>query len=461
MDRVLTHPKAEYAPNRPLSIAIVGSGIAGMSAAWLLSQRHDVTLYEQDKRLGGHTNTIDVTVDDRRHPVDTGFIVYNEQNYPNLTALFHHLGVATQPTDMSFGVSLDDGNLEYASMGLRGLFAQYRNAVRPRFWMMIRDLVRFYREAPLSVAASGSISLGHYLERHGYGRAFRDDHLLPMAAAIWSAPARALLDYPAEAFIRFCDNHGLLELHERPQWRTVVGGSKSYIARLTAAYADNVRLSSGVRAIARAADSVRITDATGKCEAYDHVVIAAHADQALTLLADATPNERDLLSAFRYERNLAVLHTDAAFMPQRRNAWACWNYIGRRDANSGEKLCVTYWMNRLQNIESSRPIFVTLNPAIFPRADTILHTEDYQHPIFDHATNAAQRRLWSLQGANRTWFCGAYFGAGFHEDGLQAGLAVAESLGGVRRPWTVANESARIVVDESLRSGGPGVDRAA
>ena len=461
MDRALTQTKAVCAPNRPLSIAIVGSGISGMSAAWLLSQRHNVTLYEQDRRLGGHTNTIEATIDGRRHPVDTGFIVYNEQNYPNLTALFRHLGVATQPTDMSFGVSLDNGRLEYASMGLRGLFAQYRNAIRPRFWMMIRDLIRFYREAPRSVAASGSISLGNYLERHGYGRAFRDDHLLPMAAAIWSAPARALLDYPAEAFIRFCDNHGLLELHERPQWRTVVGGSKSYVAQLTAAYADRVRLNSGVQNIARTEGGVLITDVSGKRETFDHVVIAAHADQALTMLADPTPNERELLSAFRYERNLAVLHTDDAFMPQRRNAWACWNYIGLRDTNSGEKRCVTYWMNRLQNIDSSRPIFVTLNPAIFPRAETIVHTENYHHPIFDQATNAAQRRLWSLQGANRTWFCGAYFGAGFHEDGLQAGLAVAECLGGVRRPWSVANESARIVVDESLRIAGSGVGRAA
>ena len=423
-----------------------------MSAAWLLSQRHKVTVYEQDGRLGGHTNTVEVDLDGVRHPVDTGFIVYNEQNYPNLTALFRHLGVETRASDMSFGVSLDDGRLEYGSVGWRGLFAQYRNAVNPRFWSMMRDLVRFYREAPAYVGASDSISLGGYLERHGYGRAFRDDHLLPMAAAIWSAPAHALLDYPAEAFIRFCENHGLLELASRPQWRTVIGGSKSYVERLTRIYGERVRLQCGIKGIARTAAGVLVTDATGRTEMFDHVVIATHADQALEMLDDATVRERDLLSVFRYERNVAVLHTDLAFMPRRRGAWSSWNYLGRRDDAAGEKLCVTYWMNNLQGIVSERPLLVTLNPATAPRSETVLHSEVYQHPIFDNATSAAQKLLWSLQGSNRTWFCGAYFGAGFHEDGLQAGLAVAESLGGVRRPWTVANESGRIVVDETLRA---------
>lgn len=423
-----------------------------MSAAWLLSQSHKVTVYEQDGRLGGHTNTVEVDLDGVRHPVDTGFIVYNEQNYPNLTALFRHLDVETRASDMSFGVSLDDGRLEYGSVGWRGLFAQYRNVVNPRFWSMMRDLVRFYREAPAYVGASDSISLGRYLELHGYGRAFRDDHLLPMAAAIWSAPAHALLDYPAEAFIRFCENHGLLELARRPQWRTVIGGSKSYVERLTRIYGDRIRLQCGVKGIARTAAGVMVTDVAGRTEMFDHVVIATHANEALAMLDDATVRERDLLSAFRYERNLAVLHTDLSFMPRRRGAWSSWNYLGRRDDAAGEKLCVTYWMNNLQGIVSERPLLVTLNPATAPRSETVLHSEVYQHPIFDNATSAAQKLLWSLQGNNRTWFCGAYFGAGFHEDGLQAGLAVAESLGGVRRPWTVANESGRIVVDETLRA---------
>jgi len=451
MDRVLDRLSPHLSPIKPLNIAVIGSGISGMSAAWLLSQRHNVTVYERDGRLGGHTNTIDVELNGIQHNVDTGFIVYNERNYPNLTALFRHLDVETRPTDMSFGVSLDGGRLEYGSVGLRGLFAQYRNVVSPRFWSMMRDLVRFYREAPAFVGDGEAISLGGYLERHGYGRAFRDDHLLPMAAAIWSAPAHELLDYPAEAFIRFCDNHGLLELADRPQWRTVVGGSRSYIAKLTALYGERVRLHSGIKNIVRMADGVRITDMTDRTETFDHVVIATHANQALAMLDDASSRERDLLSVFRYERNFAILHTDLALMPRRRRAWSSWNYLGRRDDASNEKLCVTYWMNKLQGIVSERELLVTLNPAVAPRADTVLHSETYEHPIFDGATSAAQKLLWSLQGTNRTWFCGAYFGAGFHEDGLQAGLAVAEALGEVRRPWTVANESGRIVIDDTLR----------
>ena len=437
--------------NTPLNIAVIGTGISGMSAAWLLSQSHRVTVYEQDARIGGHTNTIDVSIHGNAHRVDTGFIVYNEQNYPNLTALFRHFDVETQPTDMSFGVSLDGGRLEYSSAGWRGLFAQYRNAISPRFWSMMRDLVRFYREAPAYAGALETLSLGDYLERNRYGRAFRDDHLLPMAAAIWSAPAHALLEYPAEAFIRFCENHGLLELSQRPQWRTVVGGSRTYAEKLTGQYGDRIRVNSGVRAISRSANGVRVRDVTGRIETFDHVVIATHANQALAMLEDAGDQEIQLLSAFRYERNLAILHADPAFMPRRRDTWSSWNYLGWRNGAAGEKLCVTYWMNKLQNISSERPLFVTLNPAVEPRADTIMHSEVYQHPIFDCAANTAQKVLWSLQGVNRTWLCGAYFGAGFHEDGLQAGLAVAEALGGVRRPWTVANESGRIVIDETLR----------
>ncbi len=435
-----------------------------MAASWLLSQRHKVTVYEQADRLGGHSNTVEAEINGMRHAVDTGFIVYNEPNYPNLTALFRHLEVETKPTDMSFGVSLDDGALEYGSDGLRALFAQPLNAVNPRFWSMIRDLVRFYREAPcgISVAAPQrtSVSLGELLERDGYGRAFRDDHLLPMAAAIWSAPARTLLDYPAESFIRFCSNHGLLTLSQRPQWRTVVGGSRTYVQRLTRLYADRVCLNRAVRSIRRLADGVQLVDAAGRTETFDHVVIATHANQALALLDDPSLAESTLLSPFRYERNLAVLHTDASLMPKRRAAWSSWNYLGQRSdilshqhgIAAQQKLCVTYWMNKLQGIESDRPLFLTLNPARQPQAGTIQHTEIYQHPIFDRAANLAQRSLWSLQGHNRTWFCGAYFGAGFHEDGLQAGLAVGEALGRVRRPWTVLNESGRIALQGDAAS---------
>jgi hypothetical protein len=425
-----------------LDIAIVGTGIAGMSAAWLLSQAHRVTVYEKAPRLGGHSHTVSVPDRGRSLPVDMGFIVYNEPSYPNLTALFAHLGVPTKPSTMSFGVSLDDGALEYAGTDLFGLFAQRRNLVNPRFWAMLRDVLRFYRDAPAALAAlSSDQSLGSFLAQHGYGNAFIDDHLLPMAAAIWSTPHDRIADYPAANFIRFCENHGLLRLARRPKWRTVVGGSQSYVARLTARYATNVDLGNGVRRIVREADGVRIWDGGGRDRRHDHVVIATHSDEALAMLGDPSAAENTILGALRYADNDAVMHSDPALMPRRRKVWASWNYLGGHDRSS---LCVTYWMNRLQGVPEERPIFVSLNPHRQPDPAHIIHRERCAHPVFDAAAMRAQRLLWSLQGARRTWFCGAYFGAGFHEDGLQAGLAVAEQLGGVRRPWNVAAESGRI-----------------
>jgi predicted NAD/FAD-binding protein len=431
-------------PSQPLRIAVVGTGISGMAAAWLLSGRHEVTVYERADRIGGHSNTVEARTPAGPVPVDTGFIVYNEQTYPNLTALFAHLKVPTDATDMSLGVSLDDGALEYSGISLNTLFAQRRNIVSPRFWSMLRDLRRFYSQAPADMRRLGDqATLGDYLKLGGYGAAFRDDHLLPMAAAIWSAPAKAMLDYPAAAFIRFHDNHGLLKIVDRPVWRTVTGGSRAYVAQLTKPYANRIRLNETILAIHRVAGGVEITTAAG-IECYDHVVMATHADQALALLADPTARERALLTPFRYSRNLAVLHCDERLMPRRRAVWSSWNYIGNRNSNSAAGLTVTYWMNRLQQLGTDAPMFVTLNPTVPPHAGTIHHSEIYEHPLIDAAAMTAQKKLWALQGRNRTWFCGAYFGAGFHEDGLQSGLAVAEALGGVRRPWTVENESGRI-----------------
>jgi predicted NAD/FAD-binding protein len=430
-------------------IAVVGSGISGLAAAWLLDQQHDVTLFEADRRPGGHTRTIDVEMERGRIvPVDTGFIVYNEQTYPNLTAMFDHLGVATRASDMSFAVSLDGGKLEYAAReGLKGLFAQRRNLISPRFWSMLRDLVRFYREAPAHAGKLGLATLGDFLAEHGYGPAFRDDHLLPMAAAIWSAPAPAILDYPAESFIRFCENHGLLKLANRPRWRTVVGGSRSYIDRMLGGFGGRVCLGRPVARIERGAKGVIIVDGDGVTEAFDHVVIATHADQALAMLADPSEREGALLSAFRYSRNAAILHDDPALMPRRRSTWASWNYLGHRDGERTGNLCVSYWMNRLQGIPDERPLIVTLNPNRSPNPGSVIDSVMFDHPLFDNHALAAQRQLWSLQGARNTWFCGAHFGAGFHEDGLQSGLAVAEALG-VERPWTVAHPSGRIFLSE-------------
>ncbi len=422
-----------------LNIAVVGSGISGMSAAWLLSQRHRVTLFEADNRIGGHSHTVDAD----GVPVDTGFIVYNEQTYPNLTALFRHLEVPTKPTEMTFAVSLDQGRLEYSGTDLGGLFAQRRNLFRPRFWAMMRDLLRFYRAAPRDLAGLGDMSLGTYLDRGRYSAAFRDDHLYPMAAAIWSMPVADMPDYPAAAFIKFCENHGLLKLSNRPIWRTVDGGSRAYVQRLTRAYANRIAMGCPVRSIRRLSAGVEILAGDNEPQFFDHVVIATHADQALRLLADPDAKEQAILGAFGYQPNEAVLHSDESLMPARRRVWSSWNYTSESVGN-GSALSVTYWMNVLQGIPKDRPLFVTLNPIRHPDPAKVVRVDLYDHPVFDAAASAAQAQLWSLQGVRNSWFCGAYFGAGFHEDGLQAGLAVAEQLGGVRRPWTVADESGRI-----------------
>jgi predicted NAD/FAD-binding protein len=431
------------------NIAVIGTGISGMAAAWLLSGKHKVTVYESDRRIGGHSNTVTVNSAKGPIPVDTGFIVYNEETYPNLTALFDYLNVPTQPSDMTFAVSLANGDLEYSGSNISGLFAEKRNLLRPRFWSMLRDLHRFYREAPrdLAVLEQFHTTLGDYLDAGAYGTPFRRDHLLPMAASIWSAPAATILNYPAAAFIRFQDSHGLLRVRNRPQWRTVLGGSRAYVERLTACYADRIRLSSGVTSIRRDSDGVKVRDCNGSVEAFDDVVIAAHADQALAMLDDPTPEETRLLGAFRYCRNVAMLHADHRLMPRRRSVWSSWNHVGgNSDAETRDCPTVTYWMNSLQSIPHDNLLFVTLNPQREPR--NILHQEIYDHPLFDSAAFMAQRQLWSLQGRRNTWFAGAYFGSGFHEDGLQAGLAVAEQLGHVRRPWDVANESGRIAVEQ-------------
>lgn len=402
-------------------------------------------MLEAAGRVGGHANTVTVVERSRTFEVDTGFIVFNPQTYPNLTALLSHLEVPTRPSDMSLSISLDGGALEYSGTGFRGVFAQRRNLMSHRFWSMLRDIKRFYREAPLDVPNldAARTTLGGYLAARGYGRAFQDDHLLPMAAAIWSAPAQTLLDYPAAAFINFYHNHGLLKLRERPEWRTVVGGSRAYVRRLIAPFADRIRLEAPVASITRGPDGITIRDRSDTALRFDHVVIATHANQALAMLDDACPQERDLLGAFRYSRNTAILHKDPTLMPVRRSAWASWNYLGSRSMVD-QPVSVSYWMNKLQGLAGAPDLFVTLNPARTPRADAILHEEIYEHPLFDTRALLAQTALWSLQGQRNTWFCGAHFGAGFHEDGLQSGLAVAEALCGERRPWRVPGESDRI-----------------
>jgi predicted NAD/FAD-binding protein len=422
-------------------IAVVGGGVAGLSCAWLLGGACDVTLFEADGRIGGHANTVEAPGTKGPVPVDTGFIVFNEANYPNFTALLAHLGVASIPADMALSVSLDDGAFEYSS---NAIFAQKRNLFRARFWRMLRDITHFYRTGPQDLPGLEEplTSLDDYIALKGYGPAFRDDHLIPQAAAIWSTPLADIRAYPAASLIRFFQNHGMMTVFGRGLWRTVAGGSRSYVAPLKAAFAGEVRTNARIVGIRRDAEGVTLRDAQGHVERFDEVVIATHGDQALALLEDAAPQERGLLSAFRYSRNHAVLHTDPRLMPKRRQAWTAWNHIGSR-ANPAEG-CVTYWMTELQSLKDAPDLFVTLNPTKEIAPEAVIHTDVYDHPLFDAGAIDAQRRLWSLQGARRTWFCGSYFGHGFHEDALQSGLAVAEALGGVRRPWTVEGESSRI-----------------
>jgi uncharacterized protein len=426
-----------------LKIAVIGSGISGLSCAWALSQRHDVTLIEQDSRLGGHTNTFQVPQPDgSRLGVDTGFIVHNPKAYPNFVALLDYLEVDHDDTNMTFAVSMNSGELEYNGNNLASLLGRAKQWVSPTHWRMVYDVVRFYRGAKANAEGS-SLSLGQYLEQNNYSEAFIHQHILPIAAAIWSSSTDNMAQYPFAAFIRFFANHNLFELGNRAPWRTVKGGSYSYVEKLVADAKFKVELASPVKAIERTPDHNIVIKADGTQASYDHIVLATHADQALQMLAKPSALETQLLSPFKTSANRTILHSDKSLMPKRKRFWAAWNYMG---GNKGD-VSVSYWMNALQNLTCAEDYFVSLNPISEPK--NIIAEFQYRHPIFSIETLAAQKQLWSLQGYKNTWFCGAWFGAGFHEDGLQAGLAVAEQLGAVRRPWNVAEESGRIYVSNA------------
>jgi predicted NAD/FAD-binding protein len=419
-----------------MRIAIVGAGISGLGCAWLLDQRHAITLYEAAPRLGGHSNTVDVRHHGRSMPVDTGFIVYNEQNYPDLTRLFRTLGVPTHGSDMSFGVSIDRGRLEYCGNSPTALFAQTGNVLRLDFHRMLLDVLRFNREGARALAngLDETTSLVAFLDRHDFCEPFRRCYLLPMGAAIWSGTIADMLDFPAKSFLRFFANHGLLSVNGQPDWRTVTGGARVYVERLRACLSGTIRPDTPVRAVRRLPDGVEVIDADGGCARFDQVVLACHADQVLALIERPSAAERAVLGAFHYRVNHAVLHQDPALMPRRRGAWASWNYLTDRPVDDRAQVSVTYWMNRLQGIDPACPLFLSLNPLFEPAPERVLARFVYTHPQFTRETLGAQARRADIQGRDRLWFAGAHWGYGFHEDGLRSGLEVAAALG-TPAPW--------------------------
>lgn len=410
-----------------MKIAIVGSGISGMVAAHLLSDEHDITVFEANDYIGGHTHTIDVDHAGKTYAVDTGFIVYNDWTYPNFLKLLNRLGVESQPTEMSFSVKCESTGLEYSGSSLASLFAQRANITSLAFYRMLLDIVRFNRASQTLLSETRrALTLRHYLRENGYSRAFIENYIVPMAAAIWSADPVRIGDFPASYFVQFFKNHGLLSLKDRPQWRVVKGGSQRYVEKLTKQFAHAVRLNTPVRRIRRFAEQVQIESHHG-VESFDHVIVAAHSDQALRMLADATDRERDILGAIPYQENETVLHTDESLLPASRRAWASWNYHVPRIP--GSRSMVSYNMNILQAIEAPCTFITTLNRTDEIAPEKIIARLTYHHPVYTQSGFEAQKRWDEISGVHRTHFCGAYWGWGFHEDGVNSALAVCRSFG--------------------------------
>jgi len=418
-----------------MRIAVIGSGISGLMSAWLLSRKYAVTLFEAQDYLGGHTHTHRVEAHGRQYSVDSGFIVYNPRHYPLLTSLFEELGIESQPTTMSFSVRNDRSGLQYNATDLNRLFCQRRNLLSPRFLGMVRDLLRFYRQAPAALQdETDQSSVQEYLSEHRYGRAFIEDHLLPMACALWSCAPGNVLSFPVRHLLQFMANHQMLQVAGRPMWYVVKGGSAEYVAALRARWRVEERVGQPVRSVRRNGSEVEIRTDDGR-QHFDHVVLACHSDQALALLTDALGPEREILGQIRYQRNEVVLHTDTSVLPSRRSTWAAWNALIPGDAAG---CCVSYCMNLLQGFQSPEPFIVSLNAVEYIQPHRIIERMSYEHPVFSRAAVASQKRKAEIQGKHRTWFAGAYWGWGFHEDGMRSAVEIANALG---VQWPVAQLS--------------------
>lgn len=408
-------------------IAVIGGGISGLGAAYFLDQTHDVTLYEKNDYIGGHSRTIDVTFSDHSHtPVDTGFIVFNHRNYPLLVRLFERLNVPTVKSDMSFGASIANGWLEYGS---KNMFAQKRNVLRPLYWKMLSDVLTFNAKATNDTRNLETISLGDYLDELGLGEWFSEYYLQPMGAAIWSCSIETIRAFPAKSFLTFFRNHGLLTINDHPQWYTVNGGSREYVTRLLQSLRAEKRVNTMVTNVTRRDGKVVVTTSNGATDIYDEVVFACHADDALSMINDADIPEREILEKFQYQNNNVIVHGDESFMPKKRGAWASWVYLSDSQKDGNQSVSLTYWMNNLQKLNTNRNLFITLNPGRMPRADLIYNQHIFKHPKFNVSTYDAQRAIGHIQGKNHYWFCGAYQRYGFHEDGLLSSYNVVQKMG--------------------------------
>lgn len=416
-------------------IAIIGTGISGLGIAYLLAPHHDITVFEKNAYIGGHSRTIDVTTSDKTVPVDTGFIVFNYRNYPHLSALFKHLSVPVAKSKMSFGVSIDNGFLEYGTEHLSDLFAQKRNLFRPAYIKMLKDILKFNRSALKFAEENPNASMQQCLTELGLGEWFKKYYLLAMGGAIWSTPLEEMLRFPAATMIQFFHNHGLLTVSDQPQWYTVEGGSREYIKKLTASFKENIRCNSQITSVKRTTHGIDILFENGDIESFDEVVFACHSDQALRLLDNPTDNEKQILGNIHYQPNTVYVHHDISFMPKRKKAWSSWVYLSENRSQANKQLCLTYWMNNLQPINSASPVLVTLNPLNPPHPNLTYDIHEFDHPKFDQSAINAQKRMNEIQGTDKIWYCGAWQRYGFHEDGLLSAVNAAKKMG-ITPPWT-------------------------